>query len=361
MNEQMIDHPEVPELAAPELAELVLRGRAGEELGVAVGVPAVRVVGEVERDVADALAPRLASLPCVVLADESVAARAAAHAIVDAFVPDGWWDAVLGHVASTPIAAASLVMLLRGGEARSIDAGLVAESATYSTLQSGPEFAAWHARRAERARPARPTAASSRPAPDAASSPTPDAASGPLLVERHGDILRLTLNRAATHNAWSAALRDAVSEALQIALCDDSVAHVELHGAGPSFCSGGDLTEFGSLPNPATAHAVRLARSPARLLSLLGDRVVSYLHGACIGAGIEMPSFGGRVIAHPDTYISLPELALGLIPGAGGTVSIPRRIGRHRTALLALSAMRVDVATAAAWGLVDEISEAAAG
>jgi enoyl-CoA hydratase/carnithine racemase len=60
-------------------------------------------------------------------------------------------------------------------------------------------------------------------------------------------------------------------------------------------------------------------------------------------------------VARPDTVIGLPEVSLGLIPGAGGTVSLPRRIGRHRTAWLALTGRTIDAATARAWGLVDEI------
>jgi enoyl-CoA hydratase/carnithine racemase len=61
------------------------------------------------------------------------------------------------------------------------------------------------------------------------------------------------------------------------------------------------------------------------------------------------------VRARPDARIKLPEVGLGLVPGAGGTVSLPRRIGRHRTAWLALSQEWLDVPTAARWGLVDEI------
>jgi enoyl-CoA hydratase/carnithine racemase len=61
------------------------------------------------------------------------------------------------------------------------------------------------------------------------------------------------------------------------------------------------------------------------------------------------------VVASSDAAIALPEVTLGLIPGAGGTVSLPRRIGRHRTALLALSGKTVDAATALDWGLVDEV------
>ena len=66
-------------------------------------------------------------------------------------------------------------------------------------------------------------------------------------------------------------------------------------------------------------------------------------------------AFADRVVARPDTFVALPEVAMGLIPGAGGTVSLPRRIGRQRTAYLALSGRRLDVATAHAWGLVDAV------
>jgi enoyl-CoA hydratase/carnithine racemase len=81
------------------------------------------------------------------------------------------------------------------------------------------------------------------------------------------------------------------------------------------------------------------------------------LHGASMGAGIEVPALAGHVVAAAGTVISLPELGLGLVPGAGGTASIPRRIGRHRTAAMALSGARIDAATALAWGLVDEIDD----
>jgi enoyl-CoA hydratase/carnithine racemase len=79
------------------------------------------------------------------------------------------------------------------------------------------------------------------------------------------------------------------------------------------------------------------------------------VHGACVGAGVELPAFAGRVVARPDARFRLPEVAMGLVPGAGGTVSIPRRIGRQATALLALTGDTIDAPTALALGLVDEI------
>jgi enoyl-CoA hydratase/carnithine racemase len=96
--------------------------------------------------------------------------------------------------------------------------------------------------------------------------------------------------------------------------------------------------------------------SPARALAGLGDRTVVHIHGDAVGSGIELAAFAGRVVATADTRISLPEIRLGLIPGAGGTVSLPRRIGRHLTLQLALAPEPIGVDTALGWGLVDEVT-----
>ena len=178
---------------------------------------------------------------------------------------------------------------------------------------------------------------------------------------RELDRLHLELDRPEKHNAYSATMRDALCEGLALAVADDRIEEIVLSGAGPSFCSGGDLDEFGSLPDPATAHAIRTTRSAARLLARCAQRVRVAVHGACVGAGIELPAFAARVSAREDTFALLPELTLGLVPGAGGTVSLPRRIGRQRTAWLALSAERLDAETARDWGLFDELHGAAPG
>lgn len=249
---------------------------------------------------------------------------------------------VLDAIARAPLAALVLVQLLRQGEQRSVHEGLVAESLAYSTLQSGPGFAAWLAsRRAPRGRAG--------------------AVEAPLRVAREGSTLWITLARPERRNAFSTAMRDALSEALEVAVHDASVEEVVLRGEGPCFCSGGDLDEFGTLPDPATAHAVRVTRSPAGLLARCADRTRALVHGACVGAGVELPAFAARVVARKDATFELPELSMGLVPGAGGTVSVPRRIGRQRAAWLGLSGARIDAGTALAWGLVDEVREGAAG
>ena len=69
---------------------------------------------------------------------------------------------------------------------------------------------------------------------------------------------------------------------------------------------------------------------------------------------VSKTAFAGHLVARGD-LLALPEVGFGLVPGAGGTVSIPRRIGRHRAALLGLSGQRIDAALALEWGLVDEL------
>jgi enoyl-CoA hydratase/carnithine racemase len=255
---------------------------------------------------------------------------------------------VLDAVERTPLAAMALVQLLRHNAHLDAHEGLVAESLVYSTLQGGPEFAAWRARREKEAQRGHPAGRELGPRRGSARGPA-------VLTQRDGDCVHLTLNRPERHNAFSVEMRDALAEALQVVLCDPSIEEVVLSGAGPSFCSGGDLDEFGSFPDAATAHAIRSTRSPGRLLSACADRVRAELHGACVGAGIELPAFARRVAATEGAFFQLPEVGMGLVPGAGGTASIPRRIGRQRTAYLALSGRRLDAPTALEWGLVDEL------
>ena len=284
----------------------------------------------------------LARLPCPSLAllmgEPSPKARRLESAFDLVLASDDEIAPVLEGIEASPLAAMTLVQLLRHGEHLDIESGLLAESLAYSVLQSGPEFAAWRAARG------------------AAEDPTPSAAGPAVRVERDAERLGLILNRPDRHNAFSAAMRDALVEGLRLALSDASLRAIELSGAGPSFCSGGDLSEFGTLPDPLTAHAIRMTRNAASLVAACAHRVHARIHGACIGAGIELPAFAARVTAHAGALIQLPEVGMGLIPGAGGTVSIPRRIGRQRTAWLALSGVRIDAAQAWRWGLVDEIS-----
>jgi hypothetical protein len=243
-------------------------------------------------------------------------------------------EKISASLEENPVAGTALALLLRSSAGLPVPAALVAESATYSALQEGAEFRRWRA-----SRPPRP----------------PEDDVGRVLIERAGRELRVILSRPARRNAVDWRMRDALAAALAIAAADPGL-HVELDGAGPDFCAGGDLDEFGSRPDPAIAHLIRLTRSPAALMHALAARTTAHLHGSCLGAGIELPAFASRVVAAANSRLGLPEIRLGLVPGAGGTVSLPRRIGRWRTAFLGLSGQLLDAAEALRWGLVDAVT-----
>ena len=253
-------------------------------------------------------------------------------------VPDALAE-IAERVARWPIAAAVCDDVLRALDPRApTRAGVLTESLAYSTLQAGPEFARWLGERGPATVPALPD---------------------PVVSARDGDALHVWFNRAARHNAFSTDARAALLEALEVARLDPSVTELVLCGNGPSFCSGGDLAEFGTFEDPASAHLARTRHSPALVLdeitARLGRGCRAEVHGRVLGSGLEMMAFCGHVTAHSDAVFGLPELSLGLIPGAGGTVSVTRRIGRWRTAYLVLSGATIDAATALEWGLVDAV------
>jgi enoyl-CoA hydratase/carnithine racemase len=302
------------------------------ERSAPVRVPLDRQLDPPPRDAVD----RLVSLPFVIVGVTSGDVDPAWLELCDVVLAedDPALDRVEENLVARPIAGTTLALLLRAAAHRSIADGLVAESAAYSVLQSGPEFAAWRS----------------------ANPPRTEHDDGTRVrIERTDDTLVITLTRPDRLNALDAQMRDELIEALAPAAADPEIRVVEWRGEGRSFCAGGDLDEFGTRPDPASAHLVRLQRSVGRALAHLEKPVVTYLHGPCMGSGIELAAFTSTVVGAPDTTLALPEIGLGLVPGAGGTVSLTRRIGRLRTAWLAFSCEAIDVTTAQGWGLVDRI------
>jgi enoyl-CoA hydratase len=240
-------------------------------------------------------------------------------------------------VAAAPQAAMILVQLLRSTEALEPERALLFESLAYATLQGGGEFRRW-------------LSSASRPTVADRAAATPA-----VLLERRGARLAVCLNRPERRNALSVDMRDALIEALELVLADEGIAEVVISGAGKCFSSGGDLSEFGSTADVALAHTVRSVQSVPLLLARCAGRLTFRVHGAAVGAGAEIAAFGARVEACEDAFFQLPELRYGLIPGCGGCVSIPRRIGRVRAGYLALSGCRLNARTALNWGLVDAL------
>ncbi|QJT05252.1 enoyl-CoA hydratase/isomerase family protein [Streptomyces asoensis] len=290
--------------------------------------------GIATRQPPDRLRPLLEALTLTLAAPQ---VGAEARELVTVHDPLVAFDELARLVGRHPRASLVLGQLLRQTPRLGTLQGLAAEAAAYSMLLGGTEFASWLADRG-----------------------TPGAApeEGPLVrVRRENDRLSVLLDRPRRRNAFSFRMREELFEALELALLDGTVDRVELAGAGTVFSSGGDLSEFGTATDLVAACLVRLDRAPWRLIDRMRDRVTVRVQGAAVGAGLEMAAFAGRLVSSPGAFFQLPEVAMGLVPGAGGTVSVPRRIGRWRAAWMMLSGARLDATTALRWGLIDEIAE----
>jgi len=176
-----------------------------------------------------------------------------------------------------------------------------------------------------------------------------------LRYARRGAVAVLTLDRPERLNAYSLRMRDELFEVLGAAHDDPEVRVLLLHGSGSAFCTGGDLTEFGQSPSPLVARRVRWRRDVwGRLLGLRAATVAA-VHGWTVGGGMEMAMLCDLVIAANDTRLALPETGLGMIPGVGGTQTLPRRAGMGRALELVLTGRTLDAREALAMGIVNAV------
>jgi len=243
------------------------------------------------------------------------------------------------QVLARPEAAAVVAQLLRVLPSLGVEHGLTVESLAYGLLQGSAAHRAWIAGRTASAEVAAP---------------------GAVRVERSAGRLTITLDRPQAGNAIDLAIRDALHDAFALAALDPGIEAIALRGAGRTFSLGAELAEFGTTADPATAHAIRARTLPARMIARCAERLEVHVQGGCVGAGLEMAAWSRRITATSDAWFQLPELAMGVLPGAGGCVSLVRRIGRQRAALLILSGRRIGARTALEWGLVDAVVEAPA-
>lgn len=283
------------------------------------------------KEARDAPGLRLPPYPVIGLGpcDHPLAARLDA-CLEPRFTP----EALLAAVRDQPSAAAVVTQLLRILDHLPDEEALVAESLAYAVLQGSDAHRRWIAAR-------RPEHAALR--------------EGRVTLARERDILTVTLDRPEAGNAIDRTMRDALHEAFALANADRTIERVRLRAEGRSFGLGADLSEFGTTTDPATAHAIRCVTLPAREALMCADRMEVHIDGACIGAGLELAACAARITASRRAWFQLPELAMGILPGAGGCVSLSRRIGRQRTLLMVLSGRRLGAREALAWGLVDAL------
>ncbi|MDO8700745.1 MAG: 3-hydroxyacyl-CoA dehydrogenase NAD-binding domain-containing protein [Deltaproteobacteria bacterium] len=166
-------------------------------------------------------------------------------------------------------------------------------------------------------------------------------------LQRDGDIAVLVIDNPPI-NAGSAEVRRGLLAAIESFKTDASLQAAVLIGAGNTFIAGSDLREFGQpLDEPQLPGVIAAIEN-------CGKPVVAALHGAALGGGFELALGCDARVASPGTVVGLPEVTLGIIPGAGGTQRLPRLIGVPRAIQMVCSGERVSSAQALALGLIDQ-------
>lgn len=175
-------------------------------------------------------------------------------------------------------------------------------------------------------------------------------AAAQVVREQHGDILLVTIDNPPV-NALGVDVRRGLMEAIEAADADPSVKAIVLAGAGRNFLGGADIREFGKPPMPPALPDV------CNRIEAANKLVVAAIHGAALGGGLEIALSAHYRVALPGAKLGLPEVALGLLPGAGGTQRTPRLIGAQAALDLMLSGRHASAAEAAKLGLVDRVEQ----
>ena len=173
---------------------------------------------------------------------------------------------------------------------------------------------------------------------------------------KRGALATVTLNRPQVVNAYNLAMRDELYQVLEAVRDDPEVRGVILSGAGPKgFCAGADLTEFGTAPSQAVARWVRWERDVWGIMGDMPKPMVAAVHGYCLGSGLEMACLCDFRVTSESAVFGLPEVQLGMVPGAGGTQTLSRVVGSGRALELLLTGRRFDAQEALAMGLVSSV------
>lgn len=167
-------------------------------------------------------------------------------------------------------------------------------------------------------------------------------------LERDGETAVILIDNPPI-NAGSALVRQGLLAAIETVRNDSTLQAAVLMGAGSTFIAGSDLREFGqplTEPQlPSVIAAIEACEKP----------VVAALHGAALGGGFELALGCDARVAVAGTLVGLPEVTLGIIPGAGGTQRLPRVVGIPRAIRMICSGERMPAAAALEAGLVDQV------
>jgi enoyl-CoA hydratase/carnithine racemase len=179
--------------------------------------------------------------------------------------------------------------------------------------------------------------------------------SGDVLVEVDDRVVTVTLAREAKRNALTQDMYGTVADTLEAAEADAGVAAVIITGAGVAFTAGNDLADFAS-----GAPLDQVNRFLA-VISSIRVPVIAAVNGMAVGVGLTMLLHCDLVYVEPDAVLTMPFVALGLVPEAASSLLLPRIVGDRRAADLLLTGRRITGVEAAQWGLANEAVSPALG
>ncbi|MBS0393215.1 MAG: enoyl-CoA hydratase/isomerase family protein [Proteobacteria bacterium] len=168
----------------------------------------------------------------------------------------------------------------------------------------------------------------------------------PVVVTRDGDVGLIEIDHPPV-NALAQPVRAALLEAIESLDHDPSIRAIVIHGRGRHFIAGADVREFDHAPRAPLLNDVLL------MLESCGKPVVAAMHGTTLGGGAELALASHYRCATADLSFGLPEIKLGLLPGSGGTVRLPRLVATERALEMMTSGMPLGLEAARALGLVD--------
>jgi enoyl-CoA hydratase/carnithine racemase len=169
-------------------------------------------------------------------------------------------------------------------------------------------------------------------------------------------VCELRFNRPEKRNAITHQMYAALARHLHEALADEAVRVVLLSGAGANFSAGNDLNDFLSGPEFTGAHPVL---DVLRTLATFDKPLIAAVHGATVGIGVTLLLHCDLVVAARGTQLTMPFVALGLVPEAGSSLLLPRLTGQQRAAELLLLGAPLDAPGAERLGLVNRVVEEA--
>jgi enoyl-CoA hydratase/carnithine racemase len=176
-----------------------------------------------------------------------------------------------------------------------------------------------------------------------------------ILKSSTDGVCELRFHRPEKRNAITHQMYRTLAAELHAALADEAVRAVLLSGDGASFSAGNDLNDFASGPEFTSAHPVM---DVLRTLATFEKPLVAAVHGATVGIGVTMLLHCDLVVAAHGTQLTMPFVALGLVPEAGSSLLLPRLVGQQRAAELLLLGQPLDAAGAERLGLVSRVVEA---